>query len=121
GVVDRGSELTGRLVAAVGRHVRPEDRVVHVTGQVEGEVLRQHVDGVEAVLVAGLRQLLQCRVGPGDVGVVVLGVVQLHDLAGDVRGECTVVVGKVGKCVVSHSKAPHSSTTTGFEPVLPAT
>jgi len=38
-VVDRRSELAGRLVAAVGRQVGPEDRVVDVAAEVEREVL----------------------------------------------------------------------------------
>ena len=58
--------------------------------------------GTEVVLVAGRGQLLQRLVGAGDVGGVVLVVVELHDLAGDVGLERGVVVGQVGKGVVSH-------------------
>lgn len=40
----------------------------------------------------GVSDALESAVKTVDVGLVVLGVVKLHDLAGDVRLECAVVV-----------------------------
>ena len=40
-LVDSRCELAGGLVAALGGKVLPEDRVVGVTTQVEGEILGQ--------------------------------------------------------------------------------
>ena len=82
------AELAVGLVAAVRGQVLPEDRVVDVAAEVERQVLLvQAVDRAKVALVAGLGQLGEGVVGPGDVGGVVLAVVQLHDLAGDVRLE----------------------------------
>ena len=105
-LVHRDAEVTVRLVAAVRGEVLPEDRVVHVTGQVEREVLAQLVHGAEGVLHPGFRELLQRGVGTGHVGLVVLGVVEFHDLAGDVRLECAVVIAKIRQGVVSHDVPP---------------
>ena len=84
-----------------GRQVRPEHRVVDVPAEVEREALLQAVDRPERVLVPGLGQLVERGVGAGDVGRVVLAVVQLHDLARDVGLECPVVVGQVRQRVLS--------------------
>src|SRR5665648_1050575 len=86
----------------VGGEVHPEHRVVDVPREVERQVLLVQVDRLECALVPGLSQALEGRVGSGDVGPMVLVVVQLHDPAGDVRLECVVVVGKVGEGVLSH-------------------
>jgi hypothetical protein len=53
--------------------------------------------GLDVALVLGLLELLDGGVVGGDVGVVVLGVVQLHDLAADGWLERAVVVWKVFK------------------------
>jgi hypothetical protein len=105
--VDGLGEFAGGLAAAVGGEVLPEDGVVGVAAEVEREVLRQGTDlvGVGAVF-AGLLQGVEGGVGAGDVGGVVLVVVQLHDLGGDVRLEGVVVVGEVGKLVHSHVLDP---------------
>ena len=47
---------------------------------------------LDVTLVLGLLQLLDSGVVGGDVGVVVLGVVELHDLAADGGLERAVVV-----------------------------
>ena len=107
-LVDRGSQLTGGLVAALGGEVLPEDRVVDVTTEMEREVLLQQVDVAEGLLVAGLLELLESLVDAGDVGRVVLGVVKLHDLARNVRIQCAVVVRQIRKCVDSHASSSGS-------------
>ncbi len=76
-----------------------------MAAKVEREGLLQARDGAEVVLVAGVGHLLERRVGAGDVGGVVLGVVQLHDFAGDRRREGSVVVVEVRQRVVSHSSS----------------
>jgi hypothetical protein len=48
--------------------------------------------GLDVTLVLGLLELLDGGVVGGDVGVVVLGVVKLHDLAADGGLERAVVV-----------------------------
>ena len=68
-------------------------------GDVEREVLLQLVDGGEVALLARLGELLEGRVGAGDVGGVVLVVMQLEQPGRVVRLERRVVVGQVGKRV----------------------
>src|SRR5699024_9235521 len=46
-VVDRGAQLALGLVATLGGEVLPEDGVVDVPTQVEGQVLLEHGDGAE--------------------------------------------------------------------------
>jgi hypothetical protein len=48
--------------------------------------------GLDVVACASLLHLLRSCVERGHVGVVVLGVVELHDLAADGRLEGTIVV-----------------------------
>src|SRR5699024_10656021 len=80
------------------------DRVVDMTTEVEGQILRQLVHIGEIARLTSRRQLLQRGVGTLDIGVVVLGVVQLHDLTRDRRRQRTVVVVEIGKCVLSHGE-----------------
>src|SRR5690606_34200685 len=101
-LVDRGADLAGGLAAALGGEVGPERGVVDVAAEVEREVLLVQVDRGEVAGLAGLGELLQGGVRAGDVGLVVLGVVQLHDPPGDVRLERTVVVGQLGQGVDGH-------------------
>src|SRR5699024_6296192 len=100
--VDGGAQLTIGLSAAFGGEVVPEDRVVHVSAEVEREVLLVQVHGGEVASVASCGKLLKRSVGSGDVCLMVLAVVQLHDLRRDVWFQGSVVVRKFGKCVVSH-------------------
>jgi hypothetical protein len=86
-------------------HVLPEHGVVDVAAEVKGQVLLEFVDGSEVALLAGLGQLLQGGVGTLNVGVVVLVMVQFHDLARDVGLQCAVVVVEIGKGVNSHSSS----------------
>ena len=66
--------------------------------QVEGQVGRQPVDLLrDGAVLAGLGQLGDRGVGAGDVGRVVLVVVQLHDAARDVGLKCAVVVVEIGQ------------------------
>jgi hypothetical protein len=53
-LVDRGGEVAGGLVAAVGGEVLPEGGVVDVAAEVEGEGLLQADDGAVVASVAGL-------------------------------------------------------------------
>lgn len=46
----------------------------------------------EVALGLGVTDCLESRVQTGDIGLVMLGVVELHDLAGDVRLECAIIV-----------------------------
>src|SRR5690606_30713642 len=53
-LIDRGLQLTLWLSATVRGEVGPEDRVVHVTAEVEREVLLELVDVRKVSAVAGL-------------------------------------------------------------------
>jgi hypothetical protein len=74
-----------------------------VSAEVEREVLLELVDVGEVTGVAGGRESRDGGVGPGHVGLVMLGVVQLHDGAADARSECSVVVSQFGQSVIGHS------------------
>ena len=69
---------------------------------VEGEGLLQAHDRAEVVFVPGGLQLFQGLVGTGHVRGVVLVVVELHDLRRHIGLERGVVVGQIGKGVLSH-------------------
>ena len=105
-VVDRRRQFAGRLVAAVRGEVGPEDCVVDVAAEVEREVLLELVHVGEVAGVAGLGELGESGVGSRHVGLVMLVVVQLHDLAADARLERRVVVPQFGESVFSHSLSP---------------
>ena len=76
------------LIGAGGGQVLPKERVVNVTTAVELDgTLQSNLSG--NVRRAGCRSVgLECVVQVGDVGLVVLAVVQLHDLLGDARLQC---------------------------------
>ncbi len=100
------AQLAGGLTTAIGRQVRPEHGVKDVARQMERQVLLEHRDRAELTRSPGLLELLERGVGAFDVGRVVLGVVQLHDLAADVRLEGAVVVIEFRKRVGLHERTP---------------
>lgn len=88
-------ELALRLTTAalaVRSKVLPEQGVVEVTTTVE--VQQRSLSSSSLVIALGLSIAdgLNGSVVAVDVGLVVLGVVELHDLTGDVRLESAVVV-----------------------------
>jgi hypothetical protein len=102
-VVDRVGEVALRLAAAVGREVRPEDRVQDMAGEMEGEVLLQHVHGAELVVAARLVEPFEGLVRPLHVRRMMLVVVELDDARRHGGLERGVVVGQVGKGVDGHA------------------
>ena len=93
--VDGSSEsarwwLTTTLVG--GREVLPEQGVVNVTAAVEVDERLQGNLSLDILLLLGLGNLLAEVVERGHVGVVVVLVVQFHDLAGDGGLERAIVV-----------------------------
>lgn len=62
-----GRQVAGGLVAAVRGHVRPEDRVVDVAADVEGQILLERAECAEGLLLAPLRQLLDGGIDTRDV------------------------------------------------------
>lgn len=87
-----GSVGLAAAVPAGGGQVLPEEGVVDVAAAVEVEE-RGDAGGLgEVALALGLGDGLEGAVEAVDIGLVVLGVVQLHDLARDVRLESAVVV-----------------------------
>ena len=91
--VDSFCQVTGWLAATVWRKVLPEYGVVGVATQVERQVLGQCANLIwVCVTVALCFQSLKSSVCASYVGSVVLGVVQLHDLSGDVWLQCVISV-----------------------------
>lgn len=97
GVVDGSRQGTGRgltTASALGSKVLPEEGVVQVTTTVEvDQGLESDLSG-NVVLVLGLLELLNGSVVAVDVGLMVVLVVKLHDLAGDGGLESAIVVYK---------------------------
>jgi len=79
----------------------------HVAGDVERQALLELPDMVEPFLAARLGELLQRLVGPFDVRRVMGPVVQLEQLARDVRLEGVVFVGQRRELV--HGGVPRGS------------
>src|SRR5690606_8813971 len=96
-VGDRCSELPLRLTATLGREVVPENGVVRVAPEVEREILFEPVDVREVLAFTGGSELLERVICAGYIRLMMLAVVQLHDLATDVRLECCIIVGQFGK------------------------
>jgi len=94
GVDSLGQRAGGSSTTAgvLGSQVLPEEGVVKVATAVEVDGRLQSNLGGDVVLVLGLLELLNCIVVVGDIGVVVVLVVQLHDLAGDRGLQSTIVV-----------------------------
>lgn len=84
----RGLTTAGVL----GSQVLPEEGVVQVATTVEVDSGLEGNLGRDVTLGLGLLELLNGVVVVGDIGVMVVLVVQLHDLAGDGRLESTIVV-----------------------------
>ncbi len=101
-LVDGSCEVALWLATLRGE-VCPECGVVYVPTEVEREVLLDLVDRGEVALCACLFKLLQRGVCASDVSLVVLGVVQLHDAAGNVWLKCAVVVRQFWQRVDSHA------------------
>lgn len=94
-LIDSSQKLTLGLTTAalaIGSKVLPEERVVNMTTAVEVDQRSLGSSGLGVVLVLGLSEGVGSVVEAGDVGLVVLGVVKLHDLAGDVRLKSAIVV-----------------------------
>ena len=77
---------------AIGGQVLPEEGVVEMTTAVEVEQRGLGSSRSVVVLGLGVADGLDSSVVSGDVGLVVLGVVQLHDLARDVGLERAIVI-----------------------------
>ncbi len=89
------SEVSTSLVG--GDQVLPENGVVQMSAAVELDDLLEGNDGRDILLGLGLDELAERSVEVGHVGVVVLGVVDLHDLSRDEGLELAIVVGEVGE------------------------
>ena len=104
--VDGGRQSARRWLTAalVGRRkVLPEQRVVDVPAAMEVDERLQCNLGLDVLLLLGLLNLLAEVVERGYVGVVVVLVVQLHDLARDVGFERAIIVWTSVLEVDSHS------------------
>lgn len=78
--------------SALGSQVLPEEGVVQVATTVEVNCGLQSNLGGDITLVLSLLELLNSGVVAGDIGVVVVLVVQLHDLAVDGGLQGAIVV-----------------------------
>src|SRR3954465_1511949 len=92
---DELGKLSGGLSTSAGGEVLPEDAVQDVAAHVEGELLLEGRDRREVRLLAGGEELLDDLVRRIDVLAMMLVVVELHDAAGDVRLEGSVVVRQI--------------------------
>lgn len=95
GVVDSLGKSTRwglTTTGALGSQVLPKEAVVQVTTAVEVDGGLQVDLGSNVTLVLSLLQLLNGGVVAGDVGVVVVLVVQLHDLSVDSGLKGAIVV-----------------------------
>ena len=91
-------EGAGWLTTTTGRlwcQVLPEEGVVDVATTVEVDQWLQSNLGLDITLLCGLLELLGGSVEAGDIGVVVLGMVKLHDLAGNGWLESAIVIYKL--------------------------
>ena len=102
--INRCSEFAAGTVGGVGSrtHHFPKGAVVRVSAQVESEVLFELVNRGKVAGRAGFFELFQSRVRAVYIVGVVLVVVQLHDFAGDVRLQSSVIVGEFGEGVNRH-------------------
>lgn len=101
--VDRILEHTGAQLATtvlLRSQILPEQRVVDVTTSIEVDRFLKSDGRLDVLLVDGFRELFFGLVESVDVGLVVLGVVQLHDLGRDGGFERSVVVGEIGERVL---------------------
>jgi hypothetical protein len=88
-------DLAGRLSTSTPlarRQILPEESVVDVAAPMEVDQGLQRNLGLYILLLLGSSKLLRCGVEAVDVGLVVVLVVELHDLAGDGRLERAVVI-----------------------------
>lgn len=95
GGVDSLGQSTGwglTTASALGSQVLPEEGVVQVATTVEVDEGLQGNLGGNVTLVLSLLELLNSGVVAGDIGVVVVLVVQLHDLAVDGGLQGAIVV-----------------------------
>ena len=72
-----------------------------MTAAIELERALETDDGVDIILGHGLGQLLLRHVEVVDVGLMMLAVVELHDLGTDDGLQCVVVVGEVRQTVLA--------------------
>jgi hypothetical protein len=112
GVNGLGQSAGGGLATAstLGGQVLPEEGVVKVTTAVEVDGGLESNLGSDVTLVLGLLELLNGVVVVGDIGVVVVLVVNLHDLAGDGGLQSAVVVFFVSSCRMLQKLPSHPLT-----------
>jgi len=109
--VDRRRQLALRFTAARGRHHGPEQAVVGVSAAVVDhratKAFRHLFDAPHQLVHRQLAEgiAFQRRVEVGDVGLVVLGVVDLHGLRVNVRFQGIVGVGQWGQAI-RHGRSP---------------
>jgi hypothetical protein len=75
-----------------GCQVLPEKGVVDVATPVEIDQRLQRNLSLDILILLGGGELFRCGVEAVDVGLVVVLVVELHDLAGDGRLESAIVI-----------------------------
>lgn len=117
GAIDGLSEGAGgglTTAGALGSQVLPEKGVVQVTTAVEVDRRLQGNLGGDVTLGLSLLELLNGVVVVGDIGVVVVLVVDLHDLAGDGGLKGAIVV-----CDLGQWAAAYCAVLTGVNPNTP--
>src|SRR6267143_2747772 len=87
-----GGEISSWRAAAFGSHISPEDRMEDVSGKIESQCAFQCAQPRKIVLPSRFIELFQGGVGAFHVISVMFSMVQLHDLAGNVRLQRVVVI-----------------------------
>jgi hypothetical protein len=88
-------DLSGRLSTSTllaRRQILPEESVVDMAAPMEVDQGLKRNLGLDILLLLGSSELLRCGVEAVDVGLVVVLVVELHDLAGDGGLERAVII-----------------------------
>ena len=100
-VVDQMRELAGRLLPFGRRQALPEEAVVPQLGAVVEQLAiagsLRRLDDLDQRGAAQRPFLLQHRVGLGDIGLVVLAVVEFERFRRHVRGERVLGIGQFGQ------------------------
>lgn len=96
--IDQVLQITGTQLSATlgGRNqVLPENGVVQVTTAVELDVLLQGNDCRSIILGDSISKLLRCNVQVVDIGGMVLGMVNFHNLGRNEGFKFTIVIGQI--------------------------
>lgn len=85
----------------VGREILPEDSVIYVATAIESQSRRQLNNFGGVALALGILQLLLGGIQIVDIGLVMLLMMQLHNLTVNNRLQCGIIVGQLRQCMLA--------------------